>query len=287
MSKRKQFSMKTSILLLAAAATGLSFTIHHKLDSENTLGSSIAELSGENMAPSDYRVIKVSGRIVYAKNGSDMHQGDIFSPNDGLNFKSQTSRAAVISKANGRKILSPKNGSKDKATLLPPINNISSRSGGLNNLIDLKNHFTGKYLILGESHLKISEKSFPMNDGAFFYLRYQYEGETINKKLSHDGDKLILNKEEIYKIDGEAIDVSKVDQVDLFYRSGNTSSEINTFAPVFPEDGELKTELEIIMMEIEDLEEEKQLAELTSYLNEYYGKPHKDNLKVWVAEHLK
>lgn len=249
--------------------------------------SKVAERLLLNLSDADtYRVIKVNGKILYIRNGKDMIQGDVFSPKEKLKFKTTQSRAAVISKLSGRKILSPKGTNTSKATLLPAMNNISSRSGALINMIDLQNHFSGKYLILDEIKLKISNKSFPMNESSFFFMRYEYNGETINKKLNFEEDHLIISKSELFKIDGKPIDHSEIVETTLYYRADGKSTKINTFNPVFPETDLLKSELEIIVAELKGKSESEKIEEIKSYLNEYYGKPQEDNLNAWLDSHL-
>lgn len=273
--------MKYALGIVIVSAIGYSF-IEAPIEAVSEIDNTTLTV---NLESDDYRVIKVNGHIFYVSKGSEMAQGDVFSPKEQLKFKTDDSKAAVISKVHGRKILSPKNGKTSKATLLPPMNNISSRSGGLNNLIDLKNHFDGNYLVLERSELKISDESFPMNDKAFFFLSYSYNGETINKKLSHDGDKLILSKEEIFKIDGKAIDVDELEKVELAYLSDKSKTPINTFKLVSPNTETILPEIQIINEEISD--DSKRVEEITSYLNEYYGKANKANLSEWIDKHLK
>ncbi len=273
--------MTKAFILLAISGITYGFMSSHESITGHIPSSSVIPVDADS-----YRVIKVNGHIIYTKKGKDMHQGDVFNATEAITFKTPDSRAAVISKVNGRKILSPKSKSS-KATLLPPMNNISSRSGGLNNLIDLKNHFDGDYLVLGTSKLKINEKSFPMNEQAFFFMKYQYNGEAINKKLSYDGDKLVIDKEEIFKVDGKPIDGSGIETVELFYLNGKTKTTINSFNLKFGNDDELSTELKIILTELDNADEKAVLDEITSYLNEYYGKPDKTNLKSWYDTHLK
>ncbi len=235
-------------------------------------------------AADTYKVIKVNGKIIYVKSGSSMKMGDVFAPATNLKFATAESRAAIISKIKGRFILTAGK-SGQRSNLLPAMNNISSRAGALLNIIDLQNHFQGKYVILGNMKLTIGKDAFPMDKDHFFYLRYDYEGESINKKLPVEDGKLVLNRDDIYKVDGESIDGTKVKEMTLFYRDNakKTSSKINSFNPVFPDIKLLKEELNIIISEYSDKDADKKKSEITSYINEFYGKPDKDNL----AEFLK
>src|SRR5690606_9997203 len=123
----------------------------------------------KKLAASDqYKVIKVDGQIVFQKTNTDMKMGDIFMPGTVLDFRTPQSRAAVISQIKGRFVLSASE--QGQTNILPAANNVSSRSGALINLIDLQNHFSGKYLVIGKMELQLGKEAFPMNESNFFYL---------------------------------------------------------------------------------------------------------------------
>lgn len=251
------------------------------------LASTISFMSNKEAkklnATDKYKVIKVDGKIVFKKTNVDMKKGDVFISGTTLNFSTPQSRAAVISSLKGRCVLSASE--KGQTKILPSSNNISSRAGALINMIDLQNHFTGDYLVIGEMRLELGKEAFPMDENSFFYLTFNHEGESkpIRKKLSHDENFLILNKEEIFKIDGEPIPVEEKEMT-LFYRSEGQSKKINTFIPVFPDLIDLKDEVDIIIDEFNSKDDETKIKEITSYLNEFYGNPQKENLGIWLKD---
>ena len=116
--------------LLPVVLLGLVITSFKMLEKKNL------EVD-ETFALDSYKVIKVDGRIIFQTSGKDMHTGDQFASNEKLNFKSQDSRAAVISKQKGRFVLTPSTKSSSASKLLPAMNNVSSRAGALINAIDL------------------------------------------------------------------------------------------------------------------------------------------------------
>jgi hypothetical protein len=232
------------------------------------------------LAASDqYKVIKVDGKIIFQKTKTDMKQGDVFMPGTALDFTTPQSRAAVISNLKGRFVLSAAD--QGETNILPAANNVSSRAGALINLVDLQNHFSGKYLVIGEMRLQLGKEAFPMDDANFFYLTYMHNDENIRKKLANTDDYLILNKEEIFKIDGKPIEVTEKEMT-LFYRQGTESKKIGVFTPVFPDPAGLKGEVEVILSEYADKDAATQIKEITAYLNEFYGSPQKDNLGTWL-----
>ncbi|UKN01499.1 hypothetical protein K6119_17380 [Paracrocinitomix mangrovi] len=228
-----------------------------------------------------YKVIKVDGKIVFQKTKESMKKGDIFLSGMALSFETPQSRAAVISSLKGRFVLSASE--KGQTKILPAANNISSRAGALINVIDLQNHFAGKYLVIGEMRLELGKEAFPMDDKNFFFLSYDHNNEAINKKLDSDGQFLILNKEEIFKIDGEAIPVEEKEMT-LYYLSDGKKTKISTFTPVFPDEKDLKDEIEIILAEYQDKDGKEKIKEVTAYLNEFYGHPQKENLAEWMKK---
>lgn len=236
----------------------------------------------------EYSVIKVNGQIVYVKSGSDMATGDVFKSDEALTFKTTESRAAVISEIKGRFVLSASE-EDEGVNLGPAMNNISSRAGALLNMIDLQNHFKDEYLILDKIELEISEKSFPQDDYDFFYMQYTYNGEEIHKKLEHDGNKLIIDKAELFKIDGLPIDKPDKSLMKLWYMESEAAQAtlINSFKPVFPDLDELKTEVGVLLNELsDDKDRATKIAEITAYLTEFYAKPEKENLEGWLDENF-
>lgn len=281
--KTQKHQKMKNILLLGLVCFGvMAFVVSPKENTTNSIQEN--ETASKVNTPADtYKVIKVNGQIIYVKSGSSMKMGDVFAPSTSLKFKTNESRAAVISKIKGRFILT-QGASGARSNLLPAMNNISSRAGALLNIIDLKNHFQGKYVILGEMLLTIGKDAFPMDDKHFFFLRFDYNGEVINKRLPIKDGKLVLNRDEIYKIDGKAIE-GDVKEMTLYYRDNEkkANNKINSFNPVFPDISLLKDELNIIISEYSEKDADKKKSEITSYINEFYGKPDKDNL----AEFLK
>ena len=236
----------------------------------------------------NYKVIKVDGRIIFQISGKDMHTGDQFNSDEKITFKTDESRAAVISKQKGRFVLTPDAKSSSASNLLPAMNNVSSRAGALINAIDLKNHFNDNYLILDEMELKVGKDAYPMSRDNFFYLQYSYGEETVPKKLPFHGDTLEFSPKEIFKVDGKQIPVPSKTNVSLYYRDNvnKTSVKISNFNLVVPKNSELIDELKVITEELEGKEADNIRNEVTAYLNEFYGKPQKENLADWLQKNM-
>ena len=76
-----------------------------------------------------------------------------------------------------------------------------------------------------------------MNENQFFFLKFEYKGEEINKKLLFDQNKLIFSREEILKVD--QIPIKEIDQPDisLYYYNNGTAEYISDFSLVLAKSG--------------------------------------------------
>lgn len=229
----------------------------------------------------NYRVIKVNGNIVYLSTGSSMAQGDVFDENENLSFQTPNSRAAVINPNSGRFILTPDNAddlSSAKSNFLPAMSNLSTRGGIINNLMDLQNQFCDNMVVLCEAVYYLNPYQFPMNEEEFFFLKFQYKGEEINKKLGFDQNRLILSREDILKVDEKPIEKIDHHEVSLYYMKGELSEYISNFSLIIPDLDEIKTECQIILDESTDKSYNQKVNDISAYLFEFYGKPDKQDV---------
>lgn len=78
---------------------------------------------------------------------------------------------------------------------------LSTRRGELINTMELG-------MVLAEQHYLLDSiaipTSLPVDDSHFFFASYDYNGETINKKLTYRDGELIFDRS-LYSIDGKAI----------------------------------------------------------------------------------
>ncbi|MCX6334948.1 MAG: hypothetical protein NT092_11700 [Bacteroidia bacterium] len=236
----------------------------------------------------DFKVIKVNGSIVMKTNNVSLQTGTVFSDKETLVFGTDDATAAVINEQKGRMILTSKSHdlSAARSNYLPAMYNISTRGGSLSNLIDLQNHFSGKYVVLDRSEIVLDEMSFPMDKDNFFFLRYTFKSEEINKKLEFNADTLIIDKKSLYTIDGKPIPRPDNTVIKLFYRNGDKSVQINEFNLIFPDTKQLKEELKIILETMKDRSPKEQIGEINAYLYEEYGKVYQPNLTSWLENNL-
>ena len=238
-----------------------------------------------------YTVVKVLGSIIIKKTGAKLAQGDVILATEPIVFKSPEAKASVISSQNGRFILSAtsqeNNIANVKSSLLPPMSNISTRSGAILNLNDLKNNFTGNYLVLKQIEFPITKSAFPMNDSSFFYFTYKHNEENINKKLSHKGDTLLIIEKELFKVDGKTIHHPESTLVKSYYYSNKKPVFINEFNIITPDNTQIVKEVKMIVDHSKNKAYAQIVEDVNSYLNEFYGKIDKNTVKLWLKENFK
>jgi len=237
--------------------------------------------SNSAFSQTDFKVIKVNGSIVIKTKGISLETGTVFSDKEDLLFRSEDATAAVINSQKGRIILTSKKHdlSTASANALPSMYNISSRS--MTNK-DLSNHFSGKCVVLDKLAIEVDKNNFPMDKDHFFFFRYTYNGEEINKKLAFSYDTLIIDKKSLFTIDGNPIPSPDNTSISLFYRKDTGSVLISEFDLIFPDMKQLSKEIQIILDEIKGKTYKEKVNETGSYINEYYGKVYIENLVSWL-----
>jgi len=141
--------------------------------------------------------------------------------------------------------------------------------------------------VLGEElYVRISSKLFPMNESAFFYLAYHYQGEEIAKMLPFTGDTLWLIRDLIYQIDGVAIDPNKSENHQIwYYDSQREESYYGIECQLsMPSNRQVLKEVGMMMKVWRDnhLNEMDIFYETAHYITEAYAIPRSYNLKQWL-----
>lgn len=236
------------------------------------------------MGQDNFKVIKVNGSILLRAKNVSLQTGTIFSEKEDLLFRTEDATASVINSQKGRLILTSRNHdlSKIQSNYLPAMYNISTRGGSLSNLVDLQNHFSGKFVVLDRQKIVLDEETFPMDKDHFFFLKYLYKNEEIPKKLDFSGDTLIIDKKNLYSVDGQPIPRPDNTAIKLFYMNGDKLVQINEFDLVFPDTKQLKEEVKIILDTMKSLPAKDQVGEVTAYIYDQYGKIQQQNLLAWL-----
>lgn len=245
-----------------------------------------------NMQAQEYKVVHVNGNIVAKSTQKSLARGTAFNTSEKFQYKTVNARAVVINTQAGKRFILKGSASTGyaNANLTPSMGNISSRAGALNNRLDLKSHFDGKYVIIGQLEVVINNAVFPMSDTQFFYINYIYNSENINKKLDHHGDTLIINKDSLLMVDGKPIKNEDITEMKLMYytkKNGKVTliTISDSFYPIFPNEKELKSEVDIIINALP--KEADKLKSVADYIGEVYGKVNNENVAKWYKANYK
>ncbi len=96
---------------------------------------------------------------------------------------------------------------------------LSTRQGEIINTMELG-------IVLGEQHYMLDSiavrTSLPVDDAHFFFASYNYNGETINKKLNYKDGNLIFDRS-LYSIDGKAVEPFDV-TLSVWYMDGKAKT---------------------------------------------------------------
>lgn len=244
---------------------------------------------GSRVVAQDIYVLQTKGTVTNAA-GKKLMPNDLLQPNDKLRFSSLTDAVAVVSSKNGRFIIKPgaaKNESEFvaivKDALVPGMKKLSSRSGAINNVVDLRTRLQGRVLLLSTMHLPLSKSAFPMSAESFFFIKYRYNGEDINKKLSFVQDTLVIVRDELYAVDGKAIDPAATSALGLYYLRGKDVQHISNIEFITPDLQSLRQEVSLLQKSLNGQKFNRD-QEVLLYLTEFYGNLRKEDLDRWTKE---
>jgi hypothetical protein len=234
----------------------------------------------------NFKVIKVNGTIVLKAKGVSLETGTVFSDKEDLLFRSNDANAAVINPQRGRIIITSKshNLADASSNYLPAMYNISKRGGLPEDPDDLQTIFSGKYVVLDKDAIFIDHNIYPMDKDHFFFLRYVYKGEEINKKLPFSSDTLIIDKKDLYTVDGKPIPSPDNTLIKLFYMNGASALPVAEFNLIFPDTEQLAEEVKVILDTYTEKNPSQKIFEINNYLVEEYGKVNHPSLLSWLEK---
>ena len=248
-------------------------------------------------------VIHTNGIIQNLTAGDTLKVGSKINLEDKLLFKAPNAVAAVIDPQKGRFTIcadSLKNENNEiefvsfvKDCFFLSQKRVSTRGGVINNFVDLQNHFSKRrYLILDTLKISINPETFPMSKNTFFYVRYLYENEIVNKRLESVENTLLISKETLFTIDGKEVPSQQVSDIKLYYyftrgKDGDIKSlKICDFDPIFVDTAYLETQIELLISSLKPETEDEIENEVLCFLNEFYGVPNINNLRNWLRNNF-
>lgn len=255
-------------------------------------------------SPEAFHVIHVKGTILLKDTGRQVEVGDRVTAETELVFATEDAVAAVISREKGRFTLrADKLASEEQTSELAgfvkecffPSRKLTSSRGGnrfrkTNRSGLIRSDFSEELLLLTESmKIKVNPLLFPMHTQAFFYVRYLYQGEEINKKLRYEKDIVFFERDSIYRVDQHPIPAEETSEMRLYYYSISQKGEPMSFKMAnFPDEQRLRKEVATLVsvLHASDAEQRKITETVIAFLDEFYGSSHHNNVAAWLEEHF-
>jgi hypothetical protein len=247
----------------------------------------------------EYYIVQTKGDIIVKKTGRTLKKGDKINANEEIEFRPTDAKAIVISSQKGTFVLQkPQDKSKKegelwyivKSSLITSNGIFGTRDGPINSIIDLKTHLTkGIYLVLDTARISINAQAIPLSDEVFFFIRYIYNEQTINKKLKQQSSYLLIDRS-ILSIDGQKVPADSCEQFTLYLRNEkkNESVPVARFSPVFPDMEELNAEAKLIIQVLQQTKYSKEeiQKEVNNFINVAYGQPSEKDFSAWIERLL-
>jgi hypothetical protein len=249
-------------------------------------------------AQDKYYVTYVKGTVLLEKTKTAIKVGDALSIKDKVVLKDQKAVVSLVNPKKGRftmaadqvkanaqgeflaileSIISPLGGAK----------RLSTRSGYIINQLDFEVFFREKLLFIDQAKLPVTSTSFPTNDKSFFFLRYDYNEEVINKKLTANGDGLIISPA-YATIDGREVATEEIKNTRLYYFSDGQAQLITPVNFLMVSSDSLKPEISVIVNALRSEDpttgNEKLVDEIFDHLSTYYAKPFLEDVEMLLSK---
>ncbi len=228
-----------------------------------------------------YFVIKVQGEIQRLKTGNLLNTGDEIISNEVLNFRTDYSRAAVISPGKGRFILSSpgKSNNESRTNFLPPTNNLSSRAVIASTTNDILEYFSGEVLFLGHDSIKYDNSKLVLDQDNYFIVSFDSSGVENKSIINASSGLICINKYTLFKN-------QQPKTARITFHSSLTNNQIVEFVPVFPDYDKLLGEVKLIIANSTQKQRIEVVTDITSYLNDFYGKISQSTVDNWLKQNL-
>jgi hypothetical protein len=240
----------------------------------------------------DYFVLQVKGQVKRAKTGTFIKTRDVIRADEQISFSSSADAVAVVNAKSGRFIIKPGPPTKTnellayvKDALTTASTRLSTREGGFNNALDIQAFFSVPIYFMPELRYKVNKESFPISEEAFFFIRYLYNGEEINKQLLVNSDNMIIiNRSELFKIDGKSISEREAKDFQLLYYNSNGTLELCPVTFELSDPEKVKNEIAVLMETLKPSQDYAAVVwdEVLAYLKENYAKADRSNLQRWI-----
>jgi hypothetical protein len=247
----------------------------------------------------EYYIVHSKGDIKLKKTGQVLKKGDKIKAEEEVEFLNSDAKAIVISTQRGTLILQrPKNTPKKdgelayivKSSLISGSGLMGARDGPVNSMPALKSYLTkSSLLVLDTAKIPVSTQTIALSEEAYFFVRYVYKNQTINKKLAHKAPNLLIDRNILF-VDGQGVPSDSCRNFTMYYRNEakNESVPVTRFSPVFADMDKINSEAKLIADVMRRAGKNKEMItnEIKTFIHEVYGKPSEDDFSTWIARLL-
>lgn len=238
-----------------------------------------------------YQIVHVEGTVKDKQSQKELQRESTFDDLKDLAFSKDVD--LIVMDEEGQNFRLKLNETDSTYALQPLPTKIGLRPGKILNYLAFQQFLEGRELVvLGDSlHLEIGKEAFPLDDHHFFYIEYQWKGDSIPKKLAHQGNTILIEKTALFKVDGKPIDPEETSHFSFHYYNQKTQESllINDFQLIFPDEEQLLSELQLLQKRYATNGKTKaeQYELFEQYIIAVYGVPQKENLMDWLNSFIK
>lgn len=238
-----------------------------------------------------YYILKIQGEI--STDGIILKVRDKIFDTTKITFSSRTDNMLVLHSTKGTLTIKPMQKDEEKSELycyvkenILPVRKPSSTRSPIffDNTSDFKEYFSlSPFLLLPNNTFYFNPNIFNISSNSFFYIRYTLNGELINKKLKSVDNKFIINKHELFTVDGESVDPLLAKDFKLYYFT-KTDTEQNSellseIVFSLPDIEEFKGEVNLIKSLLTHKNEVEVNEEVLNFIYAKYGNYEEKELK--------
>lgn len=248
-----------------------------------------------------YSVLNVAGQIKVKTSDNLLAKGDIISSEDQVVFMASNAMAAVFSPSKGRFTLKPKADQKGgseylafvKNSIIPATQVLAAREVNVPGYVapDLDDEICGGKLLVLPGTTVAATEAFALDESHFFFIRMEWAGQEISKRLSQSARTFNLDPKEILMVDEKSVSASELSNFRLFHYNAATKNAtlVCPMAPQFPDVVEVEAEARILVeaSRMNHLAENHIQEEVKGYLTDYYGHPTEAAFQAWYHAHFK
>ncbi|GEM_PF-4287499 len=236
---------------------------------------------------SQFSVLKIQGDVFLQTQNRQLKIGDKISDKDILIFGSMRDKISLFHSEKGCVQAIPKT---SMTVMLMDVLVVNNQRDTLRKMgSDLSVYFcSDSIIIIGEVLQKRIPFSYKMSEKSFFRIEMIYGEAEILTDLKFNEDTLLISRNDIYKVDNQEIDKTKLSKVQLFYRisSKYKTAICRNLRLIFLDKTQIQKSTDVIVAEMRKAKlSDTEITKLVCiFLNQNYGIPDEANFHNWIFE---